>query len=232
MGIISTSRSILIGSQHMTMPARCYAGDRYGSKAAVTDVTGRWRDIRPLHNPYIPNTTHYATIINSRSFSTCMYWQPIIISYFYASCTTSLTIMIRSEEAAPPLYMHNHLYYHYLLFREFCSRCRFQPYDYVINFTTVCNHSRAMSWVHFVENTVITILLWSWTVLKHNVSSKPKNCLISSRLRCANKLPRIFAQTNRFKNSRLFSLNNLQCERCYFCVWLCNPAFELPFLYQ
>ena len=80
-----------------------------------------------------------------------------------------------------------------------------------------------MSRVHFVENTVITVLLWSWTVLKHDVSGKPKNCLIISqtsrntasllptardlsvtdRLRSANKLPCISAQTNTFKNSYL-----------------------------
>jgi len=60
--------------------------------------------------------------------------------------------------------------------------------------------------------------------LFNQIVSKPEHCLhyllptarkqsVTDRLRPANKLPRIFAKTNRFKNSFMcYMLNSLQCE--------------------
>jgi len=60
--------------------------------------------------------------------------------------------------------------------------------------------------------------------LFNQVVNKPEHCLhyllptarkqsVTDRLRPANKLPRIFAKTNRFKNSCIcYSLNSLRCE--------------------
>jgi len=54
---------------------------------------------------------------------------------------------------------------------------------------------------------------------------------VIDRLRSASKLPRMFAKTNRFKNSficyssKCFSVNDLK----KIFVWLCNPAFELAY---
>jgi len=99
----------------------------------------------------------------------------------------------------------------------------------------------------------VTVLLLSWTVFILDVNSKPKklfsqivskpeHCLhyllptarepsVTGRLRSANKLPRIFAKTNRFKNSFIcYSLNSLQRECCFFYYLSdCNAAFELPY---
>jgi len=42
--------------------------------------------------------------------------------------------------------------------------------------------------------------------------------------------PHIFAKTKKFKNSFIcYYLNNLHCKWSCFCVWLCNPACELPY---
>jgi len=78
--------------------------------------------------------------------------------------------------------------------------------------------------------------------LFNQIANKPEHCLhfllptareqsVTDRLRSANKLPRIFAKTNRYKNSVIcYSLNSLPCEWCLkLFVWLCNPAFELPY---
>jgi len=89
-------------------------------------------------------------------------------------------------------------------------------------------------------HTAVTVLLLSWTAcfrlqdvnskpkkLFNQIVSKPEHCLhyllptarkqsVTDRLRPANKLPRIFAKTNRFKNSFMcYMLNSLQCEWCF-----------------
>ena len=58
----------------------------------------------------------------------------------------------------------------------------------------------------------------------NHIVNKPEHCLhyllptaieqsVTDRLRSANKLPRIFAKTNRFRNSFIcYSLNSLECE--------------------
>ena len=82
----------------------------------------------------------------------------------------------------------------------------------------------------------LTVLLLSWTFfildvnsktekkLFNHIVNKPEHCLhyllptaieqsVTDRLRSPNKLPRIFAKTNRFRNSFIcYSLNSLQCE--------------------
>jgi len=93
-------------------------------------------------------------------------------------------------------------------------------------------------------HTEVTFLLLSWTAFTVDVNSKPKNCsvgssisrntayiscyllqensLVTDRLRFANKLPRIFAKTNRFKNSCIcYSLNSLQCEWYFYYLSDC-----------
>ena len=56
---------------------------------------------------------------------------------------------------------------------------------------------------------------------------------ITDRLRSANKLPRVFAKTDRFKNSFVwYSLNSLQCEWCFFIIlsdWLTDWLTDLWF---
>jgi len=71
------------------------------------------------------------------------------------------------------------------------------------------------------------------TKLFNHIVHKPERCLhyllptarqqsVTDRLRSANKPPRVFAKTNRFKNSFVcYSLNSLQCEWCFYYLSSC-----------
>ena len=71
------------------------------------------------------------------------------------------------------------------------------------------------------------------TKLFNQIAIKPEHCLhyvlptateqsVTDCLRSANKLPRIFAKTNRFKYSFIcYSLNCLLCERCFYYLSDC-----------
>jgi len=53
---------------------------------------------------------------------------------------------------------------------------------------------------------------------------------VTDRLRYANKLPRISAKTNRFKNSFICCcLQQFAVWVISLSVWLCNRAFEMPY---
>jgi len=76
---------------------------------------------------------------------------------------------------------------------------------------------------HWTENCSIRSSISRKTV--YIIPIAREQSVTTDRLRSANKLPRIFAKTNRFKNPFIcYSSNSLQCDNFFY---LSDCAFEL-----